>query len=106
MTTGRKKMLLSNDDVHERAQFVKNYIQLKLQNNSKTIERSKEDMLTVQWPIAGLHIVSAYAPEFKPQLISNGAREIYEGSHQLIIIFCVFDVSRIWFRACKDRFRT
>lgn len=44
MTTGRKKMLLSNDDVHERAQFVKNYIQLKLQNNSKTIERSKEDI--------------------------------------------------------------
>lgn len=41
---GQKKMLLSNDDVHERAQFVKNYIQLKLQNNSKTIERSKEDI--------------------------------------------------------------
>ena len=32
------------DDFHERAQFVKNYTQLKLLNNSQTIERAKVDM--------------------------------------------------------------
>jgi len=32
------------DGFYERAQFVKNYVQLRLQNNSQTIERSKEDI--------------------------------------------------------------
>ena len=44
-------------------------------------------MLTAQWAMAGLRIVQAYLPKFKPQLISNGARNIYESEYQLIIIF-------------------
>ena len=39
--------------------------------------------------MAGLRIVQAYLPKFKPQVISNGARKIYESEYQLIIIFCV-----------------
>lgn len=78
------------DGFYERAQFVKNYVQLRLQNNSQTIERSqRRHMLTTQWAMAGLRILQAYVPEFKPQLISNGARKIYESEYQLIIIFCV-----------------
>lgn len=32
------------DGFYERASFVKNYVQLRLQNNSQTIERSKDDI--------------------------------------------------------------
>lgn len=31
--------------------------------------------------------------------------KVYKKGYKLIIIFCVFDVSRIWYRACKDQIR-